>query len=126
VLALDTPPVIHPSGVKREDLHAHFGPVRGEQCWQEFARKRITADRARELNHRLAAGWEGFRDRLAAVTRAPEEMRAVLERAGAPVAPSDLGWSAAQFRDACNHARELRNRFTFLDLAADSGIAIAV
>jgi glycerol-1-phosphate dehydrogenase [NAD(P)+] len=126
VLAMDTPPLVHPSRLAREDLHAHFGPVRGEQCWQEFARKRITADRARELNHRLATEWEGFRARITAVTRSPEDMRAVLERAGAPVAPQDLGWPAQRFRDACIHAREIRNRFTFLDLAADSGIAIVL
>jgi glycerol-1-phosphate dehydrogenase [NAD(P)+] len=124
VLAMDTPPVVQPSRLRRDDLHAHFGPELGQRCWQEFSRKQITAARARQLNDRLAAGWDDIRARLAAVTRPPGDMRATLERAGAPVAPHDLGWPASLFRAACEHARELRNRFTFLDLAADSGIAI--
>jgi glycerol-1-phosphate dehydrogenase [NAD(P)+] len=46
-------------------------------------------------------------------------MTAVLAAAGAPLAPADLGWSEALFGDALAHAREIRNRYTFLDFAAD-------
>jgi hypothetical protein len=39
---------------------------------------------------------------------------------GAPVAPAELGWPAAAIDDARRHAREIRDRYTFLDLVADS------
>ncbi len=40
----------------------------------------------------------------------------------APTTFSDLALPANFYRDAVIHAREIRDRFTFLDLAADSGI----
>jgi glycerol-1-phosphate dehydrogenase [NAD(P)+] len=43
----------------------------------------------------------------------------VLAAAGAPTAPRDLGWPDAQLDDAIVHAREIRNRYTFLDFALD-------
>jgi glycerol-1-phosphate dehydrogenase [NAD(P)+] len=46
-------------------------------------------------------------------------MASVLTAAGAPVTPADLGWPQPLFNDALAHAREIRSRYTFLDLAAD-------
>ncbi len=46
----------------------------------------------------------------------------VLARAGAPRRPEDLQWPRAFYRDAVRHAREIRDRYTFLDLATDSGM----
>ncbi len=40
---------------------------------------------------------------------------------GAPTGPEDLHWPHPSYRDAVRHAREMRNRYAFLDLAADSG-----
>jgi glycerol-1-phosphate dehydrogenase [NAD(P)+] len=45
----------------------------------------------------------------------------VLKAAKAPRAPEDLGWPRASYQLAVRHAREIRNRYTFLDLAADAG-----
>ncbi|MBC7977639.1 MAG: hypothetical protein H7138_21900, partial [Myxococcales bacterium] len=44
---------------------------------------------------------------------------AVIAAAGAPREPAELGWSATLFDAAITHAREIRNRYTFLDFAAD-------
>ncbi len=49
------------------------------------------------------------------------ELDSVLKGAGAPTAPEALYWPRPFYRDAVRHAREMRNRYTFLDLAADSG-----
>jgi glycerol-1-phosphate dehydrogenase [NAD(P)+] len=38
------------------------------------------------------------------------------------VTPEALGWPRAFYRAAVRHAREIRGRYTFLDLAADSGL----
>jgi glycerol-1-phosphate dehydrogenase [NAD(P)+] len=45
----------------------------------------------------------------------------VLARAGAPTKPAEIGVPAPFFREAVLRAREIRDRFTFLDLAALSG-----
>jgi glycerol-1-phosphate dehydrogenase [NAD(P)+] len=57
-----------------------------------------------------------------AVTRPADVLRDVLRRAGAPTTPEALGWPREFFRDAVRHAREIRSRWTFLDLAADAGL----
>ena len=48
-----------------------------------------------------------------------------MQRAGGPVQAADLGIDAATWDGAVRHARFLRDRFTFLDLADDAGILSA-
>jgi glycerol-1-phosphate dehydrogenase [NAD(P)+] len=111
-------------GATRTDEKAlvrHFGPELGPACWRELARKRLDSGAAETLTRRLAENWEKVRGRLLSVARTAGELRGALARAGAPVTPEALGWPRAFFRDAVLHAREIRNRWTFLDLAADAG-----
>ena len=42
---------------------------------------------------------------------------------GAPTRPEEIGWPAAFYRDAVMHAREIRNRYTALDLVEDLALA---
>ncbi len=115
-------PHIEPSRVDEVVLVDHFGRELGHSCWQEFRKKRVDHGAAIQLNHRLAERWDEIRARIAAIQRAPEELREVLERAGAPTTPQALGWPDDFYRDAVRHARLIRNRYTFLDLAADGGV----
>jgi glycerol-1-phosphate dehydrogenase [NAD(P)+] len=119
LLALETPPVLRPTAIERDDVLRHFGPGRGEACWRELEPKRLDRARADELNARLATRWDAMRTRLAKVTLGHARMAGVLAAAGAPTAPSHLGWPAPLFADAMAHAREIRNRYTFLDFAGD-------
>ena len=48
-----------------------------------------------------------------------------MERAGGPIQSADLGIDTATWDGAVRHARFLRDRFTFLDLADDTGILSA-
>ena len=114
-------PRIGPTRADEPALVRHFGPALGPACWRELARKRLDAEAAETLTHRLAGEWETIRSRLRAVTRPAGELRGALARAGAPLTPEALGWPRAFFRDAVLHAREIRSRWTFLDLAADTG-----
>jgi glycerol-1-phosphate dehydrogenase [NAD(P)+] len=114
-------PRIAPTRPDEPALVRHFGPVLGPACWRELARKRLDVEAADTLTQRLAGDWEKIRGRLLPVTRSATELRAALVRAGAPVTPEALGWPRAFFQDAVRHAREIRSRWTFLDLAADAG-----
>jgi glycerol-1-phosphate dehydrogenase [NAD(P)+] len=113
-------PELRPTRMDEPALIRHFGPALGPACWRELARKRLDAEAADALTRRLAEDWEKVRSRLLSVTRPTGELRAALARAGAPVTPEALGWPRAFFRDALRHAREIRSRWTFLDLAADA------
>ncbi len=116
------PPHLRPSAASEDSVKAHFGPELGAACWREFAAKRLDAAAAEALNARLEKDWESIRAQLAAVTRPAAELEAVLKRAGAPTTPEALGWPVDDYRAAVRHAREIRDRYTFLDLAADSGL----
>jgi glycerol-1-phosphate dehydrogenase [NAD(P)+] len=116
------PPRIHPTAIDEAALIDHFGPELGRSCWQEFRGKRVDRGAAIQLNRRIAEGWDEIRARIAAVRRSPDQLLDTLKRAGAPTKPVELGWSEDLYRDAVRHAREIRNRYTFLDLAADGGM----
>jgi glycerol-1-phosphate dehydrogenase [NAD(P)+] len=50
-----------------------------------------------------------------------DRIRAVLRRADCPSTPEEIGLTPAFYASAVRNARFLRDRYTFLDLAADSG-----
>jgi glycerol-1-phosphate dehydrogenase [NAD(P)+] len=119
-LARASPPQLHPSTLAREQLVRHFGPVIGDACWQELATKRFDAAHTERLNAHLARHWDAIRGELERVTLGAARLSAVLADAGAPITPQALGWPPALFDHALRHAREIRDRYTFLDFAADA------
>jgi glycerol-1-phosphate dehydrogenase [NAD(P)+] len=120
MLAREAPPVLRPTSVTREEIVAHFGAMMGEPIWRELQDKRFDAQQTEALNARLASQWTAIRERIASVTIGAAVHRELLEAAGAPVEPAALGWSTTLFDHSLRHAREIRNRYTFLDLRADS------
>jgi glycerol-1-phosphate dehydrogenase [NAD(P)+] len=116
----DAPPVLRPSTITRDDVIGHFGPLMGPACWAEYEQKRFDAATTDALNDRLERNWNEIRRRIRGVSIPHTKLRASLENAGAPVEPTQLGWPDEVWRNARVHAREIRNRYTFLDLACDS------
>jgi glycerol-1-phosphate dehydrogenase [NAD(P)+] len=115
------PPRLEPSAPDESSITAHFGADLGAACWAEFQGKRLDAERVEALNGMLTDGWDEIRARLRAVVLPATRLEAVLQAAGAPTTPEELGWPRNFYSQALRHAREIRNRYTFLDLAADSG-----
>jgi len=114
-------PRLQPATATAEQLRGHFGAKLGEACWAELARKQPDESALDTINRRLAADWPEIRAQIASITRPAQQLHDILRRAGAPTTPADLGWPAAFYRDAVLHAREIRDRWTFLDFAADTG-----
>jgi glycerol-1-phosphate dehydrogenase [NAD(P)+] len=84
--------------------------------------KLLDADGADALNARLERTWGDIRDRIAAITVGAEALHRALTAAGAATTPAELGWSEERYASARRYARAVRNRYTFLDLAADARI----
>jgi glycerol-1-phosphate dehydrogenase [NAD(P)+] len=116
------PPRLRATGEDEAALIRLFGPDLGRACWAELSTKRLDEAAAERLGARLAEGWDAWRARLAAVSRPAAALEAVLRRAGAPATPEALGWPRPFYRHAVRHARLIRSRFTFLDLAAAAGV----
>jgi glycerol-1-phosphate dehydrogenase [NAD(P)+] len=115
-------PALAETRVDEAALVRHFGPVLGPRCWRELGAKRLDRAAAEAATRRLAAAWPDVQRRVGAVACPAARLRDVLRRAGAPATPEALGWPRDFFREAVRHAREIRRRWTFLDLAADAGL----
>jgi glycerol-1-phosphate dehydrogenase [NAD(P)+] len=115
------PPRLSAEPLGEAALVDRYGPTLGRSCWADLVRKRVDAERAAELTRRLATEWEGIAARCREVARPATEIEAALARAGAPTTPAAIGVPAPFFREAVLRAREIRDRFTVLDLAALSG-----
>ena len=118
----DGPPRLAACTADEASVIDHFGRDLGAACWAEFRLKRLDEEAARTLNGRLESSWDAIAARIAAISLPAARLEDVLGRAGAAICPRDLGWPDDFYDGAVRHAREIRNRYTFLDLAADSGV----
>lgn len=114
-------PVVSPTEICEQDILEHFGPVVGPACWDEFEKKCLDDEGADALNKRLAECWPEIQSRVGALTLPSASIETTLKAAGAPTSYADLGLDRDFFLDAILYARTIRNRYTFLDLAAESG-----
>lgn len=102
-------------------LESVFGDELGRSCWSEFAQKRLDRQRADRINDILASDWDRIRDEIARITRPAAALERILHRAGAPTTAAALGWPSQFYAHAVSHAHLIRNRYTFLDFAANVG-----
>jgi glycerol-1-phosphate dehydrogenase [NAD(P)+] len=114
------PPILRAGAVTPAQLVHAYGARSGAACWDEYNRKRLDSTRAAELTARLAAGWDAIRTRIEAVKVSAETIAGVLAAVGAPTTPTALGYTDDEMSRAVRNARILRDRYTFLDLAADA------
>lgn len=125
MLADPRPPVIRPTRIDADDMARRMGPDVAAQCLAEFRRKAFDETGAARFNARLAELWPALREELARFIMPVDEMTRLLAAAGGPMTAADLGLDAPFYREAVVHCREMRNRFSFLDIAADAGTLAA-
>jgi glycerol-1-phosphate dehydrogenase [NAD(P)+] len=118
---LERMPLLRVDTADEAGLVARYGDELGRSVWPEFAAKRLDAARADELNARLAANWDDFCQRLAAIQLPSARIEKALRAAGAPVQAEEIGLTRDFYEDALLHGREIRDRYTVLDLAAGAG-----
>jgi glycerol-1-phosphate dehydrogenase [NAD(P)+] len=105
----------------QESIRARHGRL-AEEVLEEFSKKHPTADQLRERLAMIKDGWEELWADVGTTLRPPERVRNILSAAGAPVDMGGLGLGSGHLRRAFSAAREIRNRYTVLDLAADLGV----
>jgi len=122
LLGAERPPVLRPTRIDEAAMLRRFGPDLGRQCLAEFSAKALNQAQAERLNAKLAGDWADITGPVRRVMLPTSRLHEVMTAAGAPTTAADLGLSPGFYRDALRHAREIRNRFTILDLAADAGL----
>ncbi len=121
LLASDRPPVIKPTRIDEAGMKRRMGTEIAPQCLAELRAKAFTDAGAAAFNDRMAQLWPALKAELAAFIIPVEEMTRLLVAAGAPTSARELGLPVEFYREAVLHCREMRNRFSFLDIAADAG-----
>lgn len=114
-------PMVQPDGATEAEFRARYGDELGASCWVEFDRKRIDDEEAERLNDLFADKWNEIADRIGAVLLGTKRLTDILRAAGSDLTPEAIHLDRDFYEGALLHSREIRNRYTFLDLAANGG-----
>lgn len=120
MLEEDSPPVLAPLRVDERDYETRFGRF-ASSCLAAVRQKPFTPEATEELNRRLERRWPEIRGRLRSVLLPLAELERVMTVAGVARRATELGIDSAFYRRAVGEAHEIRNRYSFLDLAAQTG-----
>ncbi|HEU5315089.1 MAG TPA: sn-glycerol-1-phosphate dehydrogenase [Chloroflexota bacterium] len=93
-----------------------------EQVLAEVRAKYIDAEALGARLERVRAAWPALRERLRAQLLPLDEVRRALRAAGCPVEPHEIGLTAAEAARSMWTARQIRRRYTVLDVAAEIGL----
>ena len=121
ILDRETPPVVGPTRIDMDDMARRMGSDVAAECAAEWRKKALDADAADRLNARMAELWPDLRHECAAFALPAAEMAAMLEAAGGPTTAGELRLKPDLYAEAVLHCREMRERFSVLDVAADAG-----
>jgi glycerol-1-phosphate dehydrogenase [NAD(P)+] len=116
------PPEVRPTRIDEAAMRRRYGARLGELCIAELRAKALDQRAAERTNARLEEIWPALSARLREVMLPTARLEEAMAAAGAPMRGVDLGLERRFYRDAVRHAREIRRRYTILDLAADAGL----
>lgn len=122
LLKLDRAPRIKPTHIVEAEFIHRYGSEIGSMCYAEARKKAFDRKGAEEFNARLADMWPQLREELQAFVMDPAEMEKALRAAGGPTSATEMNLPRQIWRDAMKYARDVRNRWSFLDLADDAGL----
>lgn len=111
--------------IERTVRQSHDIPQLAENAVEESLAKYLDATQLRERLTLLRKRWPVIRERVSAQLMTAEELRSLLQAAGCPTHPQEIGVSMAQLRESYTLARTIRARFTVLDLVNETGILAA-
>ena len=122
ILKMDQPPKIRTTHIVEAEFIERYGEDLGAMCYDEARKKSFDKLGAAAFNDKLERLWPELRQELQAFVMNPAEMEATLRAAGGATTATELGLSVKLWRQAMKYARDVRNRWSFLDLADDAGL----
>jgi glycerol-1-phosphate dehydrogenase [NAD(P)+] len=115
------PPKIGPTRIDEADMARRVGPEIAKVCVSEMKQKAFDEAGAEALNAKIAEIWPTLRAELEAFSVPVDVMVQALKDSGGPTTAKELGLDVDFYREAVIHAREIRKRYSALDIAADAG-----
>ena len=122
LLSSDKPPTLKETIIDLPDMERRMGRKISTQCRDEFVKKSFEGLLLEKANQRLQEIWIELKKEVQPFMISVCKMEEMLSASGGPVNYVELGVDADLYRDAIVHCREMRNRFSFLDIAADAGL----
>jgi glycerol-1-phosphate dehydrogenase [NAD(P)+] len=107
--------------LEQEVRAAHTPPLE-EAAVEQSLSKYISADELAERLKLLREIWPGLRKKVAEQLMTAGQLKEMLEEAGCPTSPEEIGLGWEEFKATYSRARMIRSRYTVLDLAAETGI----
>ncbi len=121
-LEQEYPPEIKPTRIDSDDMARRMGREAAKECETAYRQKALDEKGAAMLNERLQDIWPELRSELRAWVQPVSKMQQELATAGGGVTAKELGLPVDFYREAVRHGHEMRNRFSFIDLACDAGL----
>src|SRR5215210_3963247 len=110
-----------PEEVERRVRAAHNPPLEDPAVKQSLA-KYVDADALGERLELLGRLWPDLKEKLREQLMPADELRDMLEAAGCPTSPEEIGLSIEDFKATYRRAQMIRSRYTVLDLANEAGV----
>jgi len=95
---------------------------RTDEVREEYLKKHLEPDELRGELSRIRDSWDDLWSSVGEPLRRAKRVREILAAGGAPTTIAQLGLNDDHLRLAFLSAREIRGRFTVLDLAAELGV----
>jgi glycerol-1-phosphate dehydrogenase [NAD(P)+] len=93
-----------------------------DQVLAEVRAKYVDASALAARLERVRAAWPALRERLRAQLLPLDDVRRALRAAGCPTEPGEIGLTPKAAARSLRAARQIRRRYTVLDLAAEMGV----
>lgn len=111
-----------PEEVEEAVEAAHTTPGLDEAAVKETLAKYIDADQLAQRLALLRERWPALRERVKEQLIPAEQLREMLQAAGCPTGPAEIGLRRSAFKETYSRAQMIRRRYTILDLATETGI----
>ncbi len=105
----------------RSTIYRIHGPM-AEEVFSQAEQKHLNKREYRKELEFMVNQWTYMWDKVDDVLRPSKKIRSILESAKAPTNVHQLGLTEKHLANGVVHARQIRSRFTVLDLAAELGI----
>ena len=100
----------------------HTGPDLERGAVEQTLAKYISRDELAQRLELLRDVWPGLREKVRVQLMSAERIREMLQAAGCPTGPVEIGLHWEDFGATYSRARTIRKRYTILDLAFEAGI----
>lgn len=100
---------------------AHNPPLEDPAVKQALA-KYLNKDELGERLELIREVWPDLREKVKEQLMPAAELREMLQKAGCPTSPDEIGLSREDFKATYRRAQMIRSRYTALDLANETGI----